>query len=117
MVRQFRHRARGYVAVPASERHLGPIRLEAEFAVGIGEAVEIVRSGKIRLAIDPAIGLERRQCAPAGIAQRAVDQFARRHVKTAMLRAQPPGQRAVYVMVGTTLVGCLDQLWSEAEVL
>ena len=53
----------------ATKRHRGPVRLEAELAVGIGKAVEIMRGGKIRLAIDPAVGLELRQSPPTGFLQ------------------------------------------------
>ncbi len=103
--------------MPAPERHFRPVRLEAEFAVRIGEAIEVVRGGEIRLAIDPAVRLEFGQRTPAGFLQRGIDQFARRHGKARMLGAQPLGQRADHLVVVAAFAGRLDQLRPEQDVL
>src|SRR5689334_24166777 len=73
MIGQYRHRGANFAAVPAPERHRRPVRLEAEFAAGIGETVEIVGLVKIRLAIDPALTLKLGERAPAGLLQTDVD--------------------------------------------
>src|SRR5215469_3897894 len=99
MIRQGRHWRRDRVAVPALERYRRPIRLEAEFAVRISEAVEVMRGVKIRLAIDPALGLERGERAPAGFLQTGIDQLPRRHVEAGMLGAKPCRQAANHLVI------------------
>ena len=116
MVGQPRHR-RGNGAVRARERDFRPVRLEAELAVRVAEAVEIVRRSEIRLAIDPAVGFDVGQCAPAGLLQRDVDQLARRHGEARVLGAEPLGQRADHVVVRSAFAGRLDQLRPEQDVL
>ena len=67
-----------------AERHMRPVGLEVEFAVGMREAVEIMRGAEIRLQVAPQIGLELRDAAMAALLQRGVDQFARRHLEARM---------------------------------
>ena len=76
-----------------------------------------MRGGEIRLAIDPAVGLERGEGAPAGILQRPVDQLARRHGEARMLGAEPLRQRADHLVVRAALARRLDQLRPEQDVL
>ena len=71
MVGKFRNGGRRGCPVPAAERHFRPVRLETEFLVRISEAVEVMRGGEIRLAIDPAVSLDLGKRAPAGFLQRA----------------------------------------------
>src|SRR5580704_5155231 len=103
--------------MPAPKRYRRPVRLEAEFAVRISKAIDIVGGGKIRLAIDPALGLEFRERAPTGFLQRGVDQLARRHAKARMFRAQPFRQTTNDLVIGPAFAGRIDQLRPEQEVL
>src|SRR5215470_14896350 len=76
MIRKRRNRRRAVIDLLAVERYFRPIGLEAEFAVRVGEALEIMRGGEVRLAIDPSLGFEVGKRPPAGLLQRDVDQFA-----------------------------------------
>ena len=77
-----------------AERHRLPVRLEAEFAIGPGKALGVVRSVEVRLAVDPLVRLKLGERAPAGVAQGPVDQLARAHVEARMLRAESLGKAA-----------------------
>ena len=104
-------------AVPAPKRHGRPVRLEAEFAVWIGKAVNVMGGGKIRLAVDPVFGFEFSERAPSGFLQRGVDQLPRGHGEARMFRAQPFGQSANDFVIGAAFAGRLDELWSEQKIL
>ena len=112
-----RRNVRSMIAVPAAERHGRPIRLEAELAVGIREALEIMRGGEIRLAVDPAVFFQFGERAPAGFAQAHVDQLARGHGEAGMARAEALAQRANHLVIGAALTGRLDELRPEQNVL
>ena len=77
MVGQGRHVAPRPASPSLRERRRRPVRAEMEFAVGMGEAVEIMRRLERRLAVDPARGLEFGERAAARDAQRLVDDLAR----------------------------------------
>ena len=65
MVGQRRHSLdRSGDETQARERYVGPVRLEAELAVGPRKPFEIVRGFEVRLAIDPTLGLELGERAP-----------------------------------------------------
>ena len=118
MIRQLRKgHGRRHGAMQPAERHFGPIRLEAEFAVRIGEAVDIMRGGEIGLAIDPAFLFEFGERTPAGFLQCGVDQFARRHVEAGMPRAKPLAERVIDLVVGAAFAARLDQLRAEQNIL
>src|SRR5207247_6043030 len=55
--------------------------------------------------------------APAGTAQRPVDQLARAHLEPRVTRVEPPRQRADDLVVGAAFAGRLDQLGPELDVL
>src|SRR5438552_4993363 len=98
-------------------RHVRPIRLEAELAVAPGKAVDVMRGGEIGLAIDPALRLQPLDAAPAGTAQRPVDQPAAAHLEPRVTRVEPPRQCADDLVVGAAFAGRLDQLGPELDVL
>src|SRR6516165_9338143 len=117
MIRQRRHVSDGTGMPGTAERHLRPVRLEAELLVRPSEALDIVSRGKIRLAINPTLLLQLGERTPARVLQRPINQLARRHGKAGMLSTEASRQRADHLVIGATLTGRLDQLWPEQNVL
>src|SRR5579859_5328467 len=76
-----------------------------------------MRGGEIGLAVDPAIGLEIGERAPARFLQRRVDQLARRHGKAGMRGAEPLRQGSDNLVIGAALARRLDQFRAEQNVL
>ena len=99
------------------ERHARPIRLEAEFLVGPGEAVDVVRGGEVRLHVEPVRRLGLGERAPARRLQRRVDELARAHVEAAMRDAEPGGKAVDHVVIGAALARRVDQLQPQPDVL
>ena len=62
VIRQRRHAVDRPSSDRAAERHVRPVRLEAEFAVGPGEAVHVVGAVELGLAVGSVYGM---QVAPA----------------------------------------------------
>ena len=89
VVGQLRHLRDRAGVIGAAERHVRPVRLEAEFSVRIGEALDVVRGLEVRLAVDPFLALEPLKRAPAGFLQRVVDQLARASWRSPDARRRP----------------------------
>ena len=74
MIGKLRDRRAGIWSKTLRPKHR-PIRREAEFLIRVREAVEVVRGGKIGLAVNPTFGLQRIPRTPTRGAQRFVDEF------------------------------------------
>ena len=70
------------------DRNVRPVRLEAEFAVRVGEAVRVVRRREVRLAVDPLLRLEFGERAPAGFAAASQSMISR-----GVIRSRDAGRR------------------------
>ena len=110
---QLRHAGGAWVRCQRAERHVRPIRLEAEFAVRVGEAVEKMRRGEIRLAVDPALASSAASvpqpefCSAASISSRGV------MAKPGCAAPSRSASAADHFVVGAAFAGRLDQLRPE----
>ncbi len=82
-----------------ANRRVRPIRLEVELAVGMSEAVEIVRAAKIRLDVAPQIGFQRLDVAMAALSEGGVDQLARRHFESGMHGVEAAAEALQHVVI------------------
>ncbi len=97
--------------------HLRPIRLETEFAVRIGKALDVMRLVKRWLDIAEIVFRQILKTAPAGILQGPVDDLALAHGKAGMLGPHRTGNGTDHLMVGAAFSRWVHGLQSQLDML
>ena len=94
-----------------------PVGGKMKALVGMTETVDEMRLIEIRLGVYPMLIFEFIDRAPARDTQGPVDDFARAHVETAVLGADPLSQRADHFVIRATFARRCDDARPEVDVL